>query len=190
MKTVVFKTYSDFLAREDKKINGVSPEFAEKHPDYEKQNETNIGCWNCSGCYDCYDCSRCYDCSGCSGCSDCSNIAHLSGKKSISGGKPSLKSVPVIENIHQKVLEAASKEGALNMAQWHTCETTHCRAGWVVTLAGKDGAKLEAKTSTMFAAMQIYKASSPIRVFPPRFFDTNKEAMADMKRCADEESKS
>jgi hypothetical protein len=74
------------------------------------------------------------------------------------------------------------------MSAWHTCETTHCRAGWVVTLAGEAGRKLGAETSTLFAAMQIYKASSPIRVFPPRFFETNAMAMADMHRCADEEA--
>jgi hypothetical protein len=81
-----------------------------------------------------------------------------------------------------------SKQGALEMNNWHTCETTHCRAGWVVTLAGEAGKALESKTSTLFAAMQIYKASSAIRVFPARFFETNREAMDDMKRCADEEA--
>jgi hypothetical protein len=86
------------------------------------------------------------------------------------------------------VLEACSKPDALNMQNWHTCETTHCRAGWVVVLAGEAGKKLESETSTLFAAMQIYKASSPIRVYPPRFFETNTQAMADMQRCADEEA--
>ncbi len=73
------------------------------------------------------------------------------------------------------------------MATWHTCDTTHCRAGWVVHLAGDAGKKLEQHTSTQFAAMAIYKASSPIRVSPPRFFETNEVAMADMERCAKEE---
>ena len=38
-KTKIFNSYSEFLKREDKSINGVSPEFAEAHPDYEKDNE-------------------------------------------------------------------------------------------------------------------------------------------------------
>ncbi len=71
------------------------------------------------------------------------------------------------------------------MGKWHTCDTTHCRAGWVVTLAGEKGKELEAKTSTLFAAMMIYKASSPIKVSPPRFFEKNDVAMADMKKCAE-----
>ena len=83
------------------------------------------------------------------------------------------------------MLESASNPNALNMSTWHTCETTHCRAGWVVTLAGEEGKKLEANTSTLFAAMLIYKESSPIRVSPTRFFETNEVAMADMKRCAE-----
>jgi len=73
------------------------------------------------------------------------------------------------------------------MEEWHTCETTHCRAGWVTHLAGDAGKELESKTSTLFAAMQIYKASSPIRVSPTEFYKSNKEAMADIERCAMEE---
>jgi hypothetical protein len=94
---------------------------------------------------------------------------------------------PVIENIHQKVYEAASKKGALDMSDWHTCDTTHCRGGWVEVLAGEAGKKLAKQTSTLFAAMMIYKASSPIRVNPPMFFVDNDTAMKDMERCADEE---
>jgi hypothetical protein len=95
----------------------------------------------------------------------------------------------VIPGIHAAVATAASKKDALNMGDWHTCETTHCRAGWVVTLAGEKGKALEAASSTLFAAMQIYRASSPIRVYPVRFFETNEVAMADMRRCAEEEAK-
>jgi hypothetical protein len=86
-------------------------------------------------------------------------------------------------------MEATSKDGALNMGEWHTCDTTHCRAGWVVFMAGQEGLELEKKTSTAFAAMQIYKASSPIKVSPVRFYEDNKTAMADIVRCAEEEAK-
>ncbi len=96
--------------------------------------------------------------------------------------------VPAIENLHSKVLEAVSKDGALDMGNWHSCSTTHCRAGWVVTLAGESGKLLEAATSTEFAAMQIYAKSSPIGVSPVRFYESNEVAMADIKRCAKEEA--
>jgi hypothetical protein len=94
--------------------------------------------------------------------------------------------VPVLENIHQQVLAAASKPGALNMRDWHTCETTHCRAGWVEHLAGDAGKELARRTSTLFAAMQIYHKSSPeIHVPPTRFFVDSIRAMDDMRRCAE-----
>jgi len=71
------------------------------------------------------------------------------------------------------------------MDSWHTCETTHCRAGWVVTLAGAEGKALEKETNTEFAAMMIYKESSPIRVSPVRFYESNETAMSDITRCAE-----
>jgi hypothetical protein len=94
----------------------------------------------------------------------------------------------VIPNIHQAVLRAIEVPGAFDMSDWHKCATTHCRGGWVVTLAGEKGKKLEGASSTLFAAMQIYRASSPIQVSPVRFFENNLVALADIKRCAQEEA--
>lgn len=48
MKTKIYKSYEDFLKREDKKENGVSEFFASENPDFENQNENNSGCWNCN----------------------------------------------------------------------------------------------------------------------------------------------
>ena len=39
MKTEIFENYKAFLTRKDKNTNGVSAEFAEENPEYEKQNE-------------------------------------------------------------------------------------------------------------------------------------------------------
>ena len=74
------------------------------------------------------------------------------------------------------------------MNTWHTCDTTHCRAGWVVHLAGKPGYELEEKTSTVFAALQIYNKSSEIKVSPTRFYEDNQTALQDIKKCAEKES--
>ena len=90
-----------------------------------------------------------------------------------------------IDNIHQKVLAAVSSDNALDMSTWHQCETTHCRAGWVTTLAGNDGKRLEELTSCAFAAKIIYRNSSDINVSFNRFYDTNEAAMEDIKRCAE-----
>ena len=91
---------------------------------------------------------------------------------------------PIIPNIHQAVYEAARQPGCFDMRSWH-CGTTHCRAGWVVTLAGEAGKALEAATSTPFAAMQIYRASDPTWRMS-NFFASNEEALADMKRLAEQ----
>jgi hypothetical protein len=74
------------------------------------------------------------------------------------------------------------------METWHTCQRKHCRAGWVVALAGEAGRKLEARFDTPLAAMKIYDASDPnFRINPCRFFDSNEDALADMKRLAEGE---
>lgn len=139
-------------------------------------------CSNCSDCSYCSDCSGCSDCSDCSGCSDCCDCSDCSNCSDQWFGEQF--DVPIIADIHQKVFHAASEPGALDMGQWHTCETTHCRAGWVVHLAGDAGYGLESQTSTLFAAQQIYKASG-YRISPNRFFDTNDASMADMQRLAE-----
>jgi hypothetical protein len=75
------------------------------------------------------------------------------------------------------------------MRTWHTCEKTHCRAGWVITLAGEAGKALERFYDTPLAAMKIYDASSTLpSVNPPRFFEPNDAALADMKRLAEMEA--
>jgi hypothetical protein len=93
--------------------------------------------------------------------------------------------VPSIENIHQRIYEAVSQPQALNMGNWHSCETTHCRAGWVVHLAGKAGYALEKFHNTELAAMLIYRESGHY-INPARFYDSNVSALADMKRLAEE----
>ena len=190
MTTKVFKTYKKFQNRKDKSANGVSPEFAKRHPNWRAMNKTNEGCWECINCNYCARCTNCTNCTNCAYCTDCTDCYGCSENNNssftISGEK---LTPPKIEKIHQKVYAAASQQGALNMATWHTCETTHCRAGWVVALAGEEGAKLELKTSTPFAAMMIYKASSDIAVPPSMFYVSNEEALEDMKRCTEEEIK-
>jgi len=83
------------------------------------------------------------------------------------------------------------------MSDWHKnmqlneegahCGTTHCWAGWIVAMGGKEARDLEERTSTVFAAIQINKASSPIRISPMNFYKNNAEAMLEIERCAQEE---
>ena len=197
--TEIFASFDDFLNRADKKTNGVSPEFEERNPNYAQDNETNIGCWNCVSCKSCISCISCVSCNWCESCESCKScescrscVACVSCEscESCESFSYELKNqselnVPLVQNIHQSVFNAASAENALDMNNWHVCETTHCRAGWVVHLAGEAGYELERLTSTSFAAMAIYNKSSDIKVPLHMFYVDNDESLTDMKRCAE-----
>jgi hypothetical protein len=73
------------------------------------------------------------------------------------------------------------------MGNWHSCETTHCRGGWVTHLAGEDGRKLEKRFGMPLAAQIIYRNSSSIHVGADKFYGNNERAMKDIARCAEEE---
>ena len=94
--------------------------------------------------------------------------------------------VPVIENLDAKILAAVSVDGGgtLDMKDWHSCETTHCRAGWAIHLAGAAGYELERKSNPEFAGMQIYRASTG-RI--PDFYAETEEVLADIKASAERE---
>jgi uncharacterized protein YjbI with pentapeptide repeats len=98
-----------------------------------------------------------------------------------------LSGVPFIKNIHQTLYNAASvPPEALDMSTWHhSCGTTHCRAGWIVKLAGEGGAALEWAIGTPAAAAMIYIKSDPKIERIPNFYASNEDALADMKRLAD-----
>jgi hypothetical protein len=107
-------------------------------------------------------------------------------------GSIKIPDIPVLENIHKKVYEAASQKNALNMGSWHEdgfCGTTHCRAGWVTHLCGESGKALEDFWGVNHAAWLIYRKSDPsIKGKRPNFFATNEDALADMKRLAESEA--
>jgi hypothetical protein len=93
--------------------------------------------------------------------------------------------VPVVERLDAKILALVDGgEGKLEMATWHTCETTHCRAGWAIHLAGAAGYELEKRYDAERAGAMIYRASTG-RV--PHFFASNDRALEDIKRCAAEQ---
>ncbi len=107
--------------------------------------------------------------------------ANMSGANMSGANLPPVK----IENIHQTIYAAASQEGALDMRSWH-CGAAHCRAGWVVTLAGEGGIALEWAMGTPAAAAMIYLASDPKLKRIPDFYCGNEAALADMKRLAEQ----
>jgi hypothetical protein len=97
--------------------------------------------------------------------------------------------VPVIPNIHQTIYAAASEPKALEMSDVHTCKNTHCRGGWAIALCGEQGRALEDFYNWELAAMLIYDASDlDFKINPARFYDSNVDALADMKRLAELEA--
>jgi hypothetical protein len=103
----------------------------------------------------------------------------------LSGAERTSFKIPVIPGLHQKMLAAIENGGKLDMASWHVCETTHCRAGWVVHLAGDVGGALEYCLSTPVAAALIELASEPeLKNKVPNYYADNATALADIKRLA------
>jgi len=89
--------------------------------------------------------------------------------------------IPIVPDLDKKVLAAVENGGKLQMDRWHSCETTHCRGGWAITLAGEAGKTLEAAVGSQPAAMLIYLHSTG-RV--PNFYADNETAMKDIRECA------
>ena len=71
------------------------------------------------------------------------------------------------------VARSALQAKALNMGTWHTCETTHCIAGWAVHLAGDEGKALEAKHGPYLAGLSLLGHEAAAH-----FYDSNQDATA------------
>jgi len=93
--------------------------------------------------------------------------------------------IPLVPNIDAAVLEAIEAGGKLEMETWHTCKTTHCRAGWVITIAGEDGKALEEQLGTNAAAALIYARSGSHPV--PNWYASTETALEDIKYRAEQQ---
>jgi len=94
--------------------------------------------------------------------------------------------VPVVPDLHARVAAAVQHPEALSMATWH-CGTTHCRAGWIVTLAGEEGEALEREIGTNAAAALISLASEAQTFQTEAMFDfyaEDQRALNDIRRLA------
>ena len=89
---------------------------------------------------------------------------------------------PIIPNIDDTILSAIeSPNHSLEMRSWHTCETTHCRAGWAIHLAGEAGKMLEERIGSAAAGALIYHASAG---YVPNFYAGNADALEDIRTHA------
>ena len=100
-------------------------------------------------------------------------------------GATDLPAAPVIPNIDAAILAEIVAGGVIDMDNWHTCETTHCRAGWAIYLADEAGAALERRYGTNVAGALIYAASRPNNRVP-NWFASAEEALADLRASAAE----
>ena len=92
--------------------------------------------------------------------------------------------IPVVDNIHQKVYEAASRPGALDMGAWHRRGGVYCRAEWAIDATGETGWKLEEEYGPSVTACMIYSKSDPEMTWMPDFDCSDAEALTDMKSAA------
>jgi hypothetical protein len=96
----------------------------------------------------------------------------------LTGARPGLL-VPRVEGLVRQILDLVEADGqALDMARWHTCETTHCLAGWGVSLGGEEGRALERKIGAGAAGALIWHSSTG-RV--PNFYATTERALVDLR---------
>jgi len=103
----------------------------------------------------------------------------------------------VVPNIDAAILAAleSKKAQGLDMSGWHGgqcdetnwCNTTHCRAGFAICLAGKAGFVLEKKYGSETAGRMIY-AVSRLNLPLPDFFADDEAALEDIRMCASAES--
>jgi hypothetical protein len=100
--------------------------------------------------------------------------AELSGAK-LNGAKIDgfeIPSAEVAAPLLRQVAEAAlAAPECLDMSMWHTCETTHCIAGWAVTLTGDRGKFLEHKYGTENAGLLLLGIEAATH-----FYDSNDNA--------------
>jgi len=102
--------------------------------------------------------------------------------------------IPIIPNIDATILAAIEAGGTLDMASWDRVGepgywrgTTHGRACWAIRLAGEKGIALSDEFGPHIAGALIYRASRPGEP-APWFFATTYAAMADIRRCAAEQT--
>jgi len=103
--------------------------------------------------------------------------------------KADLPKIVKVENLFTKIKTAIKEGGDLEMGGWHGCNTTHCLAGWVTTLAGAAGRIAENLVGTSWAAALIINESCPyLGSKVPNFYSKNEEAMNFINECAEKEN--
>jgi len=92
--------------------------------------------------------------------------------------------LPIVDDAPQRLLAVATTvlgDGAtLAMGNWHTCDTTHCLAGWAIHQAGTIGKTLESLHGPHMAGLLLlgHEAAG-------HFYDSNKDAIKWLRSVVD-----
>jgi uncharacterized protein YjbI with pentapeptide repeats len=60
---------------------------------------------------------------------------------------------------------ALAEPDALHMGRWHSCDTTHCVAGWAIAQAGEPGRLLEAAMGAEMAGLMLLGTEAHVHFF-------------------------
>jgi len=85
-----------------------------------------------------------------------------------------------LPGLDASILVALESGYTLNMDAYHTCATTHCLAGFAVTLHPR-GTEMEEEFGSRLAGSAIYLASTGAI---PDFFASDEDAMASLRKGA------
>jgi hypothetical protein len=97
-----------------------------------------------------------------------------------------------VDNLDAKILRQITiNRQSFDMRSFHGadctpddwCNTTHCRAGFAICLAGKPGFDLEKKYGAELAGRMIYAVSRPDMPLPD-FYADDDDAIHDLEECA------
>lgn len=86
------------------------------------------------------------------------------------------------KDLLQQIAVAAHKTDGLEMGSWHTCDTRHCVAGWVITLT-PGGKELEERTSPDTAGRLLAPELAHL------FYEDNDTALEELKKYLPEGKK-
>ncbi len=116
-------------------------------------------------------------------------LAWLSGDQ-LAWLKELQEKTPKLELPYTQIMQATNGCTAnFDMSSWHhSCNTTHCAAGWIVTKAGEAGKTLKREFDTPTAARLILRKSCPADWPLPNFYAKNDAAAAFIRAMAAKEA--
>lgn len=88
--------------------------------------------------------------------------------------------MPVIPDLDVRIAKiVVDNPSSLDMGKWHTCQTTHCIAGWAIHLLGDPELEsLEFLCSPGLLAMALFDAAG---IWVPDFYTTDRRGLSELR---------